>query len=312
MSNICQKDCLYCGIRRSNPNFKRYNLSDDEILLAVDFAIKSKYASIVIQGGEIQDANFADRISALLKKIAKRSPDKLGITLSFGEQEKEVFQQWKNDGANRYLLRIESSNKELYNKIHPNDDLHSFDRRVQAIQDLKELQYQVGSGMMIGLPGQTHEDIYNDLKFLKDIDVDMVGMGPFIEHKDTPLYKFKDQLWTKQERFDTTINAIVALRMMMPDINIAAATALQAIDPVGRERALQFGANVIMPNITPVEGRRNYFLYEDKPCTDEGAEECYDCLEKRISMANRISPMVKLEIQSIFGISKNNLFQILN
>ena len=181
--------------------------------------------------------------------------------------------------------RIESSNPELYRKIHPENDFHSFDRRLQALNDLKLAGYQVGTGVMIGLPFQTTEDLADDLLFLKQLDVDMVGMGPYIEHEDTPLYESRNLLKTKQQRFDLALKMVATLRLLMPDINIAAATALQAIDPAGREKALTIGANIIMPNLTPCEYRKEYQLYEDKPCLDEDAELCRNCLEARIELA---------------------------
>ena len=215
------------------------------------------------------------------------SNGELGITLSCGEQSNETYRRWFESGAHRYLLRIESSTPELYAKIHPQNELHSFDKRLKSLQLLKEIGYQVGTGVMIGLPFQTMENLADDLLFLKQIDVDMVGMGPYIEHEDNPLYEFRHLLKTKQERFDLALKMVAALRLLMPDINIAAATALQAIDPAGREKALAIGANVIMPNLTPCDFRKEYQLYEDKPCLDEDAELCKNCLEARIELAGR-------------------------
>ena len=205
----------------------------------------------------------------LLKEIKKLSNNELGITLSCGEQTKETYQRWFESGAHRYLLRIEASNRELYYKIHPNTQKHSFEKRLEALSFLKETGYQVGSGVMIGLPFQTFENLADDLLFLKKMDIDMCGMGPYIEHEDTPLYQYRHLLKTKQERFDLALNMIATLRLLMPDINIAAATALQAIDPAGREKALAVGANIIMPNITPAKYRESYLLYEGKPVWKE-------------------------------------------
>lgn len=284
-SNICAKDCLYCGIRKSNKKVVRYEATDDEILGACRFAWINRFGSVVLQSGENSSPSYVNRVNELLKKIKDLSNGELGITLSCGEQTIETYRQWHECGAHRYLLRIESSNPELYRKIHPDNDFHSFERRIQALKDLKACGYQVGTGVMIGLPFQTMEDLANDLLFLKQIDVDMVGMGPYIEHEDTPLYKFRSSLKTKQERFDLALKMIAVLRLLMPDINIAAATALQAIDPAGREKALTIGANIIMPNLTPCEYRKEYQLYEDKPCLDEDAELCRNCLEARIELA---------------------------
>ncbi len=284
-SNICSKDCLYCGIRKSNKNVFRYEASDKEIIEACEFAWKNRFGSVVLQSGEISSPAFVDRVERLLKGIKELSQGELGITLSCGEQSKETYLRWRESGAHRFLLRIESSNQDLYNKIHPNNDHHSFEKRISALHLLKECDYQVGTGVMIGLPFQTMEDLADDLLFFKKMDVDMVGMGPFIEHEDTPLYEFKDSLMSKQDRFDLALRMVATLRLFIPDINIAAATALQAIDPAGREKALKVGANVIMPNLTPCDYRKEYQLYEDKPCLDEDAELCRNCLEARVELA---------------------------
>jgi biotin synthase len=284
-SNICSKDCLYCGIRKSNNKVVRYEATDDEILDACRFAWENRFGSVVLQSGEISSQSFIGRVDGLLRKIKELSNGELGITLSCGEQNIETYMQWRKSGAHRYLLRIESSNPELYRKIHPINNLHNFEHRLQALTDLKTTGFQVGTGVMIGLPFQSIEDLANDLLFLKRMDVDMVGMGPYIEHENTPLYAFRGILKTKEERFDLSLKMIATLRLLMPDINIAAATALQAIDPSGREKALTIGANILMPNLTPSEYRKEYQLYEDKPCLDEDAELCRNCLEARIELA---------------------------
>lgn len=284
-SNICAKDCLYCGIRKSNNKVVRYRATDDEILEACRFAWQNRYGSVVLQSGEITSAAFVKRVNELLLKIKKLSDGELGITLSCGEQPIETYRLWRESGAHRYLLRIESSNPGLYRKLHPENELHSYQRRLQALHDLKAAGYQVGTGVMIGFPFQTVEDLADDLLFLKQLDVDMVGMGPYIEHEDTPLFEHSDRLKTKQERFDLSLKMIAVLRLLMPDINIAAATALQAIDPAGREKALMLGANILMPNLTPCEYRKEYQLYEGKPCLDEDAGLCKNCLEARIELA---------------------------
>ena len=283
-SNICEKDCEYCGIRSSNPNVKRYNLTDDEILNAVRFAHENRYASVVLQAGELSNEAFVNRITTLVEKIKTVTNGEIGVTLSLGEQTEETYERWYDAGAHRYLLRIESSNPDLYKKIHPNTANHSFDERMNCLKLLKKLNYQVGTGVMIGLPFQTYEDLANDLLFMKAFDIDMCGMGPYIEHTETPLYLYRHLLEPREKRFDLTLKMIAILRIMMKDINIAAATALQAIDKMGREKAIRVGANIIMPNITPGKYRDSYKLYEDKPCTDEEAEDCNTCLEKRISI----------------------------
>jgi biotin synthase len=283
-SNICGKNCYYCGIRRSNKNLVRYNLKDEEILSAVRFAWENRYASVVLQSGELESPAFTKRIDDLLQEIKKMTNGEIGITLSCGEQTPEVYKQWFNSGGHRYLLRIESSNSELYGKIHPNDNKHNYQRRLDCLRSLKEIGYQTGTGVMVGLPFQTYEDIAGDILFMKEFDIDMVGLGPYIEHKDTPLIQYKNLLLHAEERFHLALKMIAILRIMMKDINIAAATAMQAIDPMGREKALKVGANVIMPNITPGKYRDSYKLYENKPCTDEEAEDCSSCLEARIHM----------------------------
>ena len=284
-SNICSKDCLYCGIRKSNEKVIRYEATDNEILEACRFAWINRFGSVVLQSGENSSPAFVQRINLLLRKIKETSNNELGITLSCGEQSPETYRQWHESGAHRYLLRIESSNPDLYRKIHPDNEFHSFDRRLQALTDLKSAGYQVGTGVMIGFPFQTLEDLADDLLFFKRLDVDMVGMGPYIEHEDTPMYAFRHQLKTKQQRFDLALKMLATLRLLMPDINIAAATALQAIDPAGREKALTIGANILMPNLTPCIYRKEYQLYENKPCLDEDAELCRNCLEARIELA---------------------------
>ena len=241
---------------------------------------------MVLQSGELESKTFVNRVDSLLKKIKQLSNNELGITLSCGEQSRETYRRWFESGAHRYLLRIEASNRDLYYKIHPETQKHSFEKRVEALHFLRETGYQAGTGVMIGLPFQTLDDLAGDLLFFKKTDIDMCGMGPYIEHEHTPLYAFRHLLQPKQERFDLALNMIVALRLLMPDINIAAATALQAIDPAGREKALTVGANVIMPNLTPCEYRKEYLLYEDKPCLDEDAELCRNCLEARIKLAD--------------------------
>lgn len=285
LTNICAKDCLYCGIRKSNKIVQRYNLTDEEVIEAARFAYENQYGSVVIQSGEMQNETFTKRIAKLCKEIKNISDNKLGITLSCGEQSEDVYKQWFDAGAHRYLLRIETSNRELYSKLHPNDSLHQFDQRLECIMHLRNTGYQVGTGVMIGLPFQTTEHLADDLLFMYDLDIDMCGMGPYIEHKETPLYKFRNLLLPLEERFRLTLKMIAILRIMMKDINIAATTALQAIDKIGREKAIRIGANILMPNITPGIYRNNYKLYENKPCTDESAEDCAGCIEGRLKIA---------------------------
>jgi biotin synthase len=285
-SNVCGKDCLYCGIRKGNKNLKRYNLSDEEILEAARFAYENRYGSIALQSGELESSSVTSRIGNLLHKIKELSDGELGITLSVGEQKHEVYKKWFDAGAHRYLLRVEATNRELYRKIHPDNKKHDFQRRLDCLKSLQDIGYQTGTGVMIGLPFQTPEDLAGDLLYMRDFDIDMCGMGPYIEHADTPLINYADTLLPINTRFDLTLKMIAILRIMMKDINIVAATALQAIDPVGREKAVKAGANIIMPNITPGRYRDSYRLYDNKPCTDDSAEDCQSCLEARVSLTD--------------------------
>ena len=210
--------------------------------------------------------------------------NEIGVTLSLGEQTEETYNRWNEAGAHRYLLRIESSNPELYRKIHPQDENHDFETRLNCLKSIKEIRLP-GWYWCNDWPSISNLcDLANDLLFMKEFDIDMCGMGPYIEHPDTPLYQFRQQLETKEKRFDLTLKMIAILRLLMKDINIAAATALQAIDPIGREKAIKVGANIIMPNITPGKYRDYYKLYENKPCTDEDADECTSCLDARIGI----------------------------
>lgn len=278
-SNICTKNCNYCGIRLDNKKVPRYCMTDEEVIEAAIAAKDFRYASIVIQSGERSDPAFADKIIDLLTRIHKVTDNTLGVTLSIGEHSKETYQKLYDAGARRFLLRIETSNPELYKKLHPAS--HSFEERIKCLRYLQETGFQTGTGVMIGLPGQTVDDLARDILFFKEMDIDMVGMGPFIEHEATPMGE-NDGSLTLQERFDLTLRMIAVLRIVMKDINIAAATALQAIEYTGREKGLKAGANVIMPNLTPTKYRENYLLYENKPCTDEDASQCRGCLEGRI------------------------------
>ena len=285
-SNICSKDCLYCGIRKGNKNLVRYNLSDEEIIAAARLAYVNQYGSIALQSGELESSSVTGRIENLLYKIKELSDGKLGVTLSVGEQEPTVYKKWYDAGAHRYLLRVESTNQSLYNKIHPNDSKHDFNRRLNCLKSLQDIGYQTGTGVMIGLPFQTMDDLAGDLLFMKNFNIDMCGMGPYIEHADTPLIEYSENLMPLKDRFDLTLKMIAIIRIMMKDINIVAATALQAIDPIGREKAVKIGANILMPNITPGKYRDSYKLYDNKPCTDDSAEDCQSCLEARISLAD--------------------------
>ncbi len=269
LSNRCRKNCLYCGIRKGNNAAERYALSDEEVSAAARFAFDNGYGSIVIQAGEDTSRAFIRRITGLVGDIREKYGDGLHITLSLGEQSRTTYREWFDAGASRYLLRIESSARSLYERIHPRDALHRHDRRIKALQDLKETGYQVGTGVMIGLPFQTTETLAEDLLFMRRSDIDMCGMGPYLEHRQTPLYAYRNEIPPLSERLSLALNMIALLRLMMPNINIAATTALQAIDEQGREKGLQAGANVVMPNITPERSKKNYNLYENKPLSEK-------------------------------------------
>ncbi len=265
LSNICRKNCLYCGVRSGNRDVHRYDIPDAEVLELVKNSMEQGYTSLVIQSGERSDQAFIRRIDRLLRQIQLISGRAMRITLSCGEQSPETYRRWADSGAHRYLLRIETTNRDLFQAIHPRDEHHSYDSRIRALQSLKEAGYQVGTGVMIGLPGQRVEDLANDLLFLQEINVDMVGMGPYIEHEKTPLYSEKGRLWPPEKRLEKSLLMIAALRLLMKNINIAAATALDVLSPQGRSMAFHAGANVLMPNITPVHFREDYLIYKDKP-----------------------------------------------
>ena len=285
-SNVCAKNCLYCGIRHDNPFVNRYQLTDEEVLNAARFAYENNYGSLVLQSGELETLSFVKRVEKLLLEINKITKGQLRITLSCGEQENDTYRRWFNSGAQRYLLRIEASDQELYEKLHPFDGRHKYKRRMDCLYSLQKTGYQVGTGVMIGLPFQTLQNLANDLIFMKEFDIDMIGMGPYLDHENTPLYGLRDMLMPPEERFQLTLKMIAILRILMKDVNIAATTALQAIDKLGREKAIKIGANVIMPNITPGKYRDDYLLYQNKPCTDENADDCKTCLEARIALAD--------------------------
>lgn len=265
LSNRCAKDCLYCGIRASNGRTQRYELSDEQVLQAAEYAWKAGYGSVVIQAGERTDRAFTGRIVQLIRQIKELSDGALGITLSLGEQNRETYQRWFEAGAHRYLLRIESSSPSLYTEIHPAG--YSFEKRLECLHVLRQEGYQVGTGVMIGIPGQTLENLADDLLFLKRMDIDMCGMGPYIEHPDTPLGGVPSA-FSRPERFRLGLRMIALLRLLMPDINIASTTALHALNPKGRELGIEAGANVMMPNLTPTVMRDKYQLYDDKPLND--------------------------------------------
>lgn len=281
-SNICAKDCFYCGIRKSNAGTNRYRMDADEIVREARWAFDAGYGSIVLQSGEIESEENTEFVENVLRRIRAFGGDGFGVTASLGEQTEETYRRWREAGAHRYLLRIETSNPALYAKLHPAS--HSWERRRDCLRALRRCGYQVGSGVMAGLPGQTLDDLAADIEFFAAEDLDMIGMGPYVPHSGTPLGK--DAPWTPQvrkERLELGLRMIAATRLYLHDVNIAAATALQAIDPEGREKGLLAGANVIMPNMTGARYRANYRLYDGKPCVGEDAETCRDCIGRRIA-----------------------------
>ncbi len=253
-SNVCSKDCLYCGIRKSNRP-ARYTMSEEEIAGCVSRARAEGFDAVAFQGGEIEsEANSAYYERALALAAG------MEVTLSLGEQEESVYRRWKEAGAMRYLLRIETSNRNLYSLLHPASC--SFDRRVECIKTLKRLGYVTGTGVMIALPGQTLDDLASDIVFFGSVGADMVGMGPWIAHDATPLASRRA---TCGDALDLTLKMIALARLYLHDVNIVASTALDVIDRAcGRNRAIAAGANVMMPNFTPAAYRGGYDLYPGK------------------------------------------------
>lgn len=295
-SDLCVKDCYYCGIRKSNPNIVRFSMNENEILDCAKAAFEMDYGSIVLQSGERQDELFVRFIENILYKIKTATSGKLGIALSLGEQSEETYERWFKAGAHRYLLRIETSSPGLYKRLHPAD--HSFEVRRECLRALRRIGYQVGTGVMIGLPFQTHEDLVEDILFFQQENIDMVGMGPYVPHGDTPLatpqtpgvcrslkHPVFEGSYDPEENFRLGLVMIALTRLVLKDVNIAATTALQTLDPSGREKGILAGANIIMPNITPADYRKFYQLYDNKPCLDENARQCKICLESRIRAA---------------------------
>lgn len=281
-SNICSKNCFYCGIRCGNKKTGRYTLTRGEVLEAARYAHEHRFGSIVIQSGEQTGPQFTETIESLLQEISAMTNRELHVTLSLGEQPEETYRRWFEAGAQRYLLRIEVSSPGLYARLHPADRHHSYEARIEKLNLLRNTGYMVGTGVMIGLPFQTLEDLADDLLFFQRFDVDMIGMGPYIEHEETPLYADRDHLLPPEERLLLSLNMVAIIRILTKDINIAATTAMQTIDPRGRERALLAGANVMMPNLTPLKYKEDYLLYKDKPGLADDAEQTRLVMERNI------------------------------
>lgn len=273
-SNICQNNCYYCGIRKSNTKVKRYELTVDQILMCVDSCYRNRITSIVLQSGERTDKEFTDFIFKIINEIKTKFPD-IFITLSVGELPREIYEELFRLGVQRYLLRIETSDEQHYYKLHP--DTMSFKNRLRCLNDLKEIGYQVGTGVMINSPFQKIENLADDILFFRDIDIDMCGMGPFIPHSET---RFANYNYNREQSLNLGLNMISALRITMPDINIAATTALETISNCGRKLGLMAGANVIMPQFSPFSTRKEYFLYNDKPVGTEDDTDLINSLKQ--------------------------------
>jgi len=287
-SNECSCHCLYCGLRAGNTKVKRYRLTREQILDCALWAATMGYGSCVLQAGEKRDEEFIGFVADCVKDIKKRTrseqlPEGLGITLSVGEQSFETYQRWREAGAHRYLLRMETSNPNLFAQLHPKNQ--RYEERLACLASLRKAGFQVGTGVMIGLPGQTIEDLANDVLFFKERSVDMIGMGPYITHSESPLQGMG--MMEKTSLMVLALNMISVVRLVLNDVNIVAATALQALDETGREKGIAHGANVLMPNLTPFEARRHYQLYEGKPCVEEGKESCTRCLQRRVQTTGR-------------------------
>ena len=257
-SNVCAKDCRYCGIRKGNAAVARYRIPEDEVAVCIEEARRRGYPAVAFQAGEVESEANTAYYERLLAKCRG-----LEVTLSLGEQTEDVYRRWKDAGAMRYLIRIETSDRRLYAKIHPADC--SFERRVACIRTLKALGYVTGTGVMIGLPGQTVEDLARDIVFFGDEKADMVGMGPYVPHAATPLAAGLPSSVPCPRLLDLSCRMIALTRLYLHDVNIVAATALSVLDPFhGRDRGIDAGANVVMPNLTPLRYRCDYALYPGK------------------------------------------------
>lgn len=268
-TNICKNDCLYCGIRKSNQNAQRYRLNKEEILQCCEEGYALGFRTFVLQGGE--DAYFTDKkICDIVATIKKQYPD-CAVTLSIGEKTRESYQAYFEAGADRYLLRHETANEEHYQRLHPKE--LSLENRKRCLRDLKEIGYQTGCGFMVGSPYQTIENLYEDIQFIQELQPQMVGIGPFIPHKDTPFAK------EEAGTLDRTIRLLSIIRLLHPHVLLPATTALGTIHPQGREMGILSGANVVMPNLSPISVRKKYMLYNEKKATDEEAAEGLDNLK---------------------------------
>lgn len=272
ISNYCKNDCYYCGIRRSNLDAARYRLTKEEILSCADLGYKLGFRTFVMQGGEDVYYND-DRMCDIIQSIKEAYPD-CAITLSLGEKTRESYQRLFDAGADRYLLRHETANKQHYQMLHPN--VQNLQHRIDCLQALKEIGYQVGSGFMVGSPFQTTECLAEDMVFLQQFQPQMVGIGPFVPHHSTP---FRDEM---AGSVDLTLYILGLLRLMLPHALLPATTALGTLDPNGREKGILAGANVVMPNLSPLQVRKKYMLYDNKICTGDEAAESLNSLKQRM------------------------------
>lgn len=274
-SSYCKNDCLYCGIRRGNKNAIRYRLSREDILACCAKGRKLGFRTFVLQSGE--DLYFTDDVMcSIVSEVKSRFPD-CAITLSLGEKSRETYRRYFEAGAERYLLRHETALDSHYRRLHP--PKMSLENRKRCLYDLRDIGYQVGAGFMVGSPYQTYENLAADLLFLRDLKPQMVGIGPFVPHHDTV---FADE---KTGSVKLTLVMLAMLRLSLPTALLPATTALGTVDPLGREKGLKAGANVVMPNLSPVMHRRDYALYDNKICMGEEAAECLECLSGRIRAA---------------------------
>ncbi|MEY8391174.1 [FeFe] hydrogenase H-cluster radical SAM maturase HydE [Lachnospiraceae bacterium] len=271
-TNYCKNDCYYCGIRRSNRQAVRYRLTKEQIMECCGSGYELGFRTFVLQGGE--DGWFTqEKLLEIVRAIKKEYPD-CALTLSLGERSKESYEELFRAGADRYLLRHETADRQHYRRLHP-PELSAENRR-QCLWDLKEIGYQTGTGFMVGSPGQTPEHLAEDMLFIRELEPHMAGIGPFVPHHETPF---------SQEAGGTvelTLFMIGLLRVMLPNLLLPATTALGTIDPQGREKGIQAGANVVMPNLSPTSVRKKYELYDNKICTGDEAAECRNCLSKRM------------------------------
>lgn len=271
-TNYCKNDCYYCGIRHGNHNAQRYRQSDEQIFECCDTGYELGFRTFVLQGGE--DPYYTDdKVCLIVNEIKTRHPD-CAVTLSIGEKTKESYQKFFDAGADRYLLRHETADEGHYRKLHPVE--MSLENRKQCLRDLKDIGYQVGCGFMVGSPGQTTETLYEDLRFIKDLQPHMTGIGPFISQKDTP---FANE---PSGTMEMTLRLLSIIRLIHPHVLLPATTALGTIHPQGREMGILSGANVVMPNLSPVDVRDKYKLYDNKICTGDEAAECRHCMSNRM------------------------------